>query len=108
MADYGCQQIAAETTEKHEHLYHLEHYALKFNFPYKNSGHTSRFHFGDKTFRIATPILTETSLKALDFNGHFITDIHRGWALTGLHTCAHCTPYILRMQIRQVILPNLP
>ena len=33
MADYSCQKIAAGTTEKHEHLYHLEHYKPRFNFP---------------------------------------------------------------------------
>jgi len=42
MAEYSCQQTAAETTEKHVHLYHLEHYVLRFNFPYVNSGHTMR------------------------------------------------------------------
>lgn len=78
-ADYSCQQFAAGTTENHEHLYHLEHYALRFNFPYRNSGHTLRFHIGDKTFHITAPILlTKTSLKALNFNGHFIIDIHGG------------------------------
>ena len=33
MADYSCQQIAAETTVKQEHLYHLEHYPLSYGVP---------------------------------------------------------------------------
>jgi len=72
MADYDCQQIAADATEKHEHLYHLEHYARRFNFPYRNSGHTLGCHFGEKTFLVTAPILmTETSLKSSEFQWSF-------------------------------------